>query len=247
MNDAVLEATGLGFGYGRRMLLDDLGLLVPRGTVTVLLGENGAGKTTLMRLALGLLKPGTGTLRVLGRDPLRHARAVRERLGFVPSEPDAPDWMSLDALCRFLRPQYPHWDDALVAELATRLRTPREIPFAAMSRGQGMKAMLVAALAPHPELLLLDEPFAGLDPLARDDVLCGVIASLRDEGRSVLCTTHDLDAAARIADRVAVLARGRVVREGPLADFAAPAGAGASDALRHAVVAEIAEASSCGS
>ncbi|MBI5849676.1 MAG: ABC transporter ATP-binding protein [Planctomycetes bacterium] len=246
MNEAGLIATGLCFRYGKQTLLDGLTLEVPRGAVTVLLGENGAGKTTLMRLALGLLKPRAGTLRVLGLDPLRKPRAVRERVGFVPAEPDAPQWMSFDALCRFLRPQFPRWDDARADELAVRLRIPRTRPFRTLSRGEGMKAMLVAALAPQPELLLLDEPFAGLDPLARDEVLGGVIGALRDEGRAVLCTTHDLDAAARVADRVALLAQGHIVRAGALADFAGSGSAGSTEALRAAVVATIREVQPCG-
>ena len=243
MSEQVLRAEGLRIRLGRKDVLSSLDLDLAPAQVTVLLGENGAGKTTLMRAALGLLKPQAGSLRVFGLDPLRKARAVRERIGFVPDEPDAPKWMTLDDLCRFLRPQYPHWDDALVDELAVTLRIPRDRPFRAMSRGEGMKAMLCAALAPRPELLLLDEPFAGMDPLARDEVLTGVLRALRDAQRSVLCTTHDLDAAARIADRVAVLAQGRIVREGAIADFTS--GGGTTEALREAVVQEIREVQPC--
>ncbi len=245
MNDMVLAAHALHFRFGKREILTSLELELTRGQVTVLLGENGAGKTTLMHLALGLLRPASGSLHVLGKDPLRAARAIRERVGFVPAEPDAPRWMTLRSLCAFLRPQYPHWDDTLVAAFAQKLRVPMTTPFRAMSRGEGMKAMLVAALAARPELLLLDEPFAGLDPLARDEVLCGILASLRDDGCSVLCTTHDLDAAARIADRVAVLAKGRIVREGALTDFTGDSAVSATSALREAVVAEIREVQPC--
>lgn len=239
-----LVADRIGFRYGKRHILDGLSLELSKGSLTVLLGANGVGKTTLMHLALGLLKPRTGTLRVFGLDPLRNARTVRERIGFVPSEPDAPKWMTVHDLRAFLRPQYPRWSDARLRELIARLRVPESTPFRAMSRGEGMKAMLVTALACRPALLLLDEPFAGLDPLARDEVLTGVLGSLRDEGTTVLCTTHDLDAAARIADRVAVLADGKIAREGALADFV-PTATSALEALRETIVARIREEQPC--
>jgi ABC-2 type transport system ATP-binding protein len=245
MMEKELVADRVGFRYGKRCILSDLSLDLTRGSLTVLLGANGVGKTTLMHLALGLLRPSEGTLRVFGLDPVRNPRPVRERIGFVPSEPDAPKWMTLRDLRAFLRPQYPRWSDSLLDELIARLRVPRTTPFRAMSRGEGMKTMLVAALACRPSLLLLDEPFAGLDPLARDEVLTGVVGSLRDEGTTVLCTTHDLEAAARIADRVAVLADGRIVREGPIADFI-PADKSALDALRETVVAQIRQEQPCG-
>ncbi|MEM7199974.1 MAG: ABC transporter ATP-binding protein [Planctomycetota bacterium] len=210
----VLVADRLTIRFRKRTVLDALSLRLTPGVVTVLLGENGAGKSTLMRLALGVLKPSGGTLRVLGHDPMRRARAVRERVGYVPDVPDAYDWMTPRQFYRYLAPQYPGWDGVRAVARAVELAVPLDERFADLSRGQGMKAMLVAALASSPELLLLDEPFAGLDPLVRDEVLRGVIAGLRDEGRTVLCATHDLEVAARIADRVAVLSQGRIVADG---------------------------------
>src|SRR5690606_20422087 len=107
---------------------------------------------------------------------------------------------------------------SLCAELARQLAVPLTTKFKALSRGEGMKAMLVAALASEPELLLLDEPFAGLDPLVREEVLGGIVQSLRDGERTVLCATHELEIAARIADRVALLHDGRIARHGDLAE-----------------------------
>ena len=213
----VFMVEGLCKRFGRREVLRGLDLRVEPGTVTVLLGENGAGKSTLLRLAQGTLKPDAGRVLVLGRDPLREATAVRRGIGFVPDVPDAPEWMTPRDLLRFLAPHYPTFDRAHAAALAERLRVPLTTRFRALSRGEGMKAMLVAALAHRPALLLLDEPFAGLDPLAREEVLAGVIESLREERRTVLCTTHDLDVAARIADRIAILAHGRISTHGTVA------------------------------
>ena len=216
MSSQVFEAVSLGMKFGKKQVLDDLEFSLQAGEVTVLLGANGAGKTTLMKLALGTLAPSWGTLHLLGFDPIKQAKKMRQRIGFVPSVPDAYGWMSFEDLRRFLRPQYPTWNDLYTDGLLDRLLVPRNTAFAKMSRGEGMKAMLVAALAPKPELLLLDEPFAGLDPLARREVLSGVLGELRDEKRTVLCATHDLEIASRLADRVAVLAGGRIVEHGSL-------------------------------
>lgn len=218
MSDAVLRARGLRKRFRGRRVLDALDLELRRGAVTVLLGRNGAGKSTLLKLALGVLKPDGGSIQVCGHDPARRPRVVRQRLGYVPDKPDVYDWMTPAELYRFLKPQYPTWNDDLVARTVASLRVPAQTPFGALSRGEGMKAMLVAALAPEPELLLLDEPLAGLDPVARDEVLCGVIGEIRAEERTVLCTTHDRDVAARIADRVALLSCGKIARHGATAE-----------------------------
>ena len=185
--------------------------------MTVLLGGNGAGKSTLLRLLLGVLRPARGRVAVFGQDPLRAHAAVVQRIGYVPDVPDVYPWMTPARLYAFLAPHYPTWNRALCQELAGQLDVPLRTKFKALSRGQGMKAMLVAALASEPELLLLDEPFAGLDPLVREDVLAGIVQALRDGERTVLCATHELEIAARIADRVAVLHDGKIGQHGDLA------------------------------
>ena len=183
-----------------------------------MLGCNGAGKSTLLRVLLGVLRPRRGSVRVFGKDPLLAHKEVLQRIGYVPDVPDVPPFFTPTQLYAFLRPHYPKWDDARCSELAEKLRVPMRTKFKALSRGQGMKAMLVAALAPDPELLLLDEPFAGLDPLVREDVLEAVVSALDDGRRTVLCATHELELASRIADRVAVMRDGRIVRHDALAD-----------------------------
>lgn len=235
-----LSFVDLHAGYGRRAVLHGVTLEVPAGSTTVLLGSNGEGKTTLLRAALGLVDARRGRVRVLGLDPARRSRAVRERVGFVPATPDVYAWMRVPDLFRFLAAHYPTWSPARADALVRALDVPTDRPFRHLSRGQGMKAMLAAALAPDPEVLLLDEPFAGLDPLVREEVLRQVISAVGDRPRTVLCVTHDLDVAARIADRVALMAGGRITKEGPAVEFTAareeaPTPASLRDALAQAV------------
>jgi len=216
-----LIARGIVKRFGKRRVLDGVDLDVAPGQVTALLGENGQGKTTLMKLALGVLAPDGGTMSVAGFDPMKRPRPLRQQVGFVPAQPDVYGWMSVRDLFRFLAPQYPTWDRAYADQLIAQLRIPEKTAFKALSRGEGMKALLAAALAPRPRLLLLDEPFAGLDPLVHEEVLRGVIGELKDGERTVLIATHDLDVVARVADRVAILANGRITSHGTLEEIVA--------------------------
>jgi ABC-2 type transport system ATP-binding protein len=218
MSGPAISVRGLSKRFGRKTVLDGLSLDVAPGEVVVLLGENGAGKSTLMRVLLGLVRPDGGTVEVVGVVPARRPDLVRTRVGYVPDRPDVYPWMTVAELFRFLRPHHARWSDAKAAAAVAALRVPLDVRFKDMSKGQGMKAMLCAALGQDPDVLLLDEPFSGLDPVVREDVLRGVIGALKDGGRAVLCATHELDAAARIADRVAVLAGGKLVRCGTVAE-----------------------------
>jgi len=211
----------LAVRYGRLRVLDGLSLAVERGTTTVLLGPNGSGKSTLLGCCLGVVRAQRGRIRLRGLDPQRRARPVQASVGYVPDRPDVYPWMTVGDLFRFLRPHHPTWDDDRAQELVERLDVPRAQRFGRMSRGQGMKAMLAAALAPRPPLLLLDEPFGGLDPLIREEVLRNVVGALGEDAPTVLVATHDLEVAARVADRVAILAGGRIRREGTVDEIGA--------------------------
>ena len=214
-----IEIKGLEVGFGRKQVLQGLDLQVERGHTVALLGPNGAGKSTLLRACLGVVKPRAGQVRVLGVDPGRRPSGIQRLVGYVPDRPDVYPWMRVKDLFRFLAAHFPHWDAQEARTHIERLRVPTDTPFSKMSRGEGMKAMLAAALAHRPELLLLDEPFGGLDPLIREEVLRNVIGALGEEGRTVLLATHDLEIAARAADRVAVLAQGRIQKEGPVEEI----------------------------
>jgi ABC-2 type transport system ATP-binding protein len=214
MSDTPFFAHNVRMTFRKNKVLRGLSLQLNRGETTVLIGENGAGKSTLMQLALGTLKAKSGTIELFGLDPIQEPIPIRQRVGFVPSVPDCYPWMTYRDLCKFLRPMYPTWDNDECERIAERLRVPRTTSVKEMSRGEGMKLMLTVALAPRPELLLLDEPFAGLDPLVREEVLAGVLVEFAERECTVLCATHDLDVAGRIADRIAVLASGVIRGEG---------------------------------
>lgn len=210
---SLLEIVGLDLRFGTKTVLASVQLALAPDTVTVLLGTNGAGKSSLLRCALGLQRPHAGTVRTLGVDPLRAGPAWRDELGYVPDQPDAYPWMTARDLFRFVAAQSPRWSHERAGELLERLQAPAERSFAEMSRGEAAKVMLAAALTPRPRLLVLDEPFARLAPPVRDEVLGVFLAEAPSEGGAVLLATHDLDVAARAADRVLVLDGGRLVQD----------------------------------
>ncbi len=196
----IITARKLVVQRSRRVVLEGIDLDVAPGEVCVLVGRNGVGKTTLFRTLLGELAPKSGAIRVFGKDPVRHERYVRERIGFVPSAPDVPSQMTIGELGTLMEPHYPSWSTTRLEEMSARLRISTEVPFRTLSRGQQMKGMLALALAHDPKLLLLDEPFGGIDPVARQMILESLIHSIHPTERAVLIATHDLSAAARVAD-----------------------------------------------
>ncbi len=195
----------------RQVVLDGVDLDVAHGEVCVLVGRNGAGKTTLFHALLGGLNPKRGLIRVFGKDPVRHQRYVREQIGFVPSIPDVPSEMTFNEIAAFMEPHFPSWSATRLDEMSAWLCVSRGVPFGTLSKGQQMKAMLALALAHDPKLLLLDEPFGGIDPIARKEILEGLIHSIQPMKRAILIATHDLDAAARVADAFLFMKdRGRI-------------------------------------
>jgi ABC-2 type transport system ATP-binding protein len=206
----ILRVERLSKRFGDRAVLSDLSFDVARDSITVVLGTNGAGKSTLLRCILGTCAADSGSISVLGHDALREQSAVRALLGYVPDQPDVYGWMTARDLFHFLESQYPAWCGERAAHLLERLRAPRDVRFDAMSRGEAAKVMLAAALAPAPQLLMLDEPFSRVAPPVRDEVLAVFLEEAPISGGAALVTTHDLEVAARIADRVIVLDHGRL-------------------------------------
>jgi len=213
---SALSAETLTVRYGKKIALDHLSLSVERGGVYALLGRNGSGKSTLVRVLLGQQAPAAGQASLLGKASWKHRSELMARVGVVPEEPDAPPAMTLRQLEAFVRPLYASWNGRAFADRLFRFGVPAEVPFGGLSKGQKGLALLSLALAPNPELLLLDDPTLGLDPVARRAFHEEVIRELADRGTTVFLTTHDLAGAESIADRVGILRDGKLLVDEPL-------------------------------
>lgn len=206
-----IAVEGLRVAYGRSWLsagtavLDGIDLRVEEGQVHALVGRNGAGKSSMVRCLLGQQKPAEGQALLFGENAWRHRARLVQRLGVVPEEPDAPPTMSARALGRFCSQLYPRWDQARFDGRLRRFDVPPATPFGRLSRGQKTQVMLALALAPDPELLVLDDPTLGLDPISRDALFEELVDVLAERGTTVLMTSHDLPGIERVATHLSYL------------------------------------------
>jgi ABC-2 type transport system ATP-binding protein len=217
----VIDIHGITRRFGAKVALDDVSLSVPRGCVFGLIGVNGSGKTTLIKHVLGLLRAEAGNVRVFGRDPVVDPVGVLSRLGYLAEENDLPPWMTLAELIRYTRAFYPAWRDDYAEELRRTFGLRLDQRVGTLSKGQQARVGLLVALAYRPELLVLDEPSSGLDPLVRRDILGAIVRTIADEGRTVLFSSHLLDEMERVADHVAMIDKGRIVLAAPMDEIQA--------------------------
>jgi ABC-2 type transport system ATP-binding protein len=209
--------------YGARDVVDGVGFTAAAGTVTAVLGPNGAGKTTTLETLEGYRSPSRGSVRVLGFDPVADRRHVAGRIGVMLQRGGVYSTLGAEAVLRLFAGYY---DDPLpVGDLLERLglRTCAKTPWRRLSGGEQQRVALALALVGRPDVAFLDEPSAGMDPAARD-VLWSVVRELRADGTCIVLTTHQLDEAERLADRVVIIDRGRVVADDTPAGLAAGAG-----------------------
>jgi ABC-2 type transport system ATP-binding protein len=216
VTEAIISVSELTRRFGSRAALASVSLSIPRGSVYGLVGANGAGKTTLIRHILGLLRAQSGSVRVFGRDPVADPVGVLSRIGYLSEENDLPGWMRIEELIRYTRAFYPGWDDAYAERLRQTFALDPTAKVKSLSKGQKARAGLLIALAYRPELLVLDEPSSGLDPIVRRDILGAVIRTVADEGRTVLFSSHLLDEVEQVADHVAMISGGAIVLSAPL-------------------------------
>lgn len=217
----LIEGVGLSKAYDD-FALDQVNISVPEGYVVGLIGSNGAGKTTVIRTLLGLAKPSTGEVRAFGESPQGGAWKTRvgvvfDTCSFIPS-------MCAKDIATIGRASYPNWDDAEFARLLGEFGISSKKEVRKLSRGMGMKLSLAFALAHHPELLILDEPTAGLDPIARDEALDYLRSFMEGEGRGILISSHITSDLEKIADRIVCIDGGRIVFSREKDDICARAG-----------------------
>ena len=211
----IIETHQLSRRYGRADAVHGLSLAVPAGSVFALLGPNGAGKTTTIKMLVNLLPPTAGEARVLGVDSRRLGERELAQLGYVSENQQMPLWMTVRQLLDYCRPFYPTWDPALEKKLLAQFDLPPERQLKHLSRGMLMKAALLSSLAYRPKLLVLDEPFSGLDPLMREEFVRGVLEVSALGEWTVLVSSHDIEDVERLTDHVAFLEQGRLTLSEP--------------------------------
>ncbi|MCA9139607.1 MAG: ABC transporter ATP-binding protein [Planctomycetales bacterium] len=193
------------------LALDHVSLQIPSGSVFGLVGLNGAGKTTLIQHLIGSMRALHGSVTVLGQDPTVEPEKLLAKIGYMSEEDSLPKWMRISDLLSFCRSVYPTWSDRYAAELCEMFGLSTEAKLKSLSKGGRARAALLSAIAHRPELLILDEPSSGLDPIARADILEAIIRTVADEGRTVLFSSHLLDEIDRVCDHIALLHQGKLL------------------------------------
>jgi ABC-2 type transport system ATP-binding protein len=211
MSEPMIETRRLSKVFGKHRVLDGVDLSVPRGSIFGFLGLNGMGKSTTIHVLLGLLRPDGGTCRVAGLDPVREPIAVRRRVGYMAENQTMYGWMRVQELIAWCGQFYPTWDAALARELRGQMNLAPDAKVGTLSKGQTSKLALLLALAHRPELVVLDDPVLGLDPLARRDFLRDVIGQLQARDVTVFFSSHLLYEIEPICDHVAILHGGRII------------------------------------
>ncbi|HEY3922734.1 MAG TPA: ABC transporter ATP-binding protein [Gaiellaceae bacterium] len=218
---SALVASRLGKRYGSNWALSECTLDVPSGSVTALVGPNGAGKTTLLHLAVGLTRPSTGTVSVLGRSPIHDAAAVLPSVGFVAQDHPLYKSLSIADTFKLGRSLNKNWDDGFARARIDHLGLPLSKKVGQLSGGQQAQVALTLALAKKPELLLLDEPVASLDPLARREFMQSLMEVVAERELTVLLSSHIIADLERVCDHIVILARGRTQLVGAIDDVVA--------------------------
>lgn len=219
MNSPVIRIHGLQkqfAGEPRNEVLRGVDLAIEQGTVLGLLGRNGSGKSTLLKCSLGLLRPTRGSVTVLGDDAWNLSADTKARIGYVPQEAVSYPWMRIRQMIAYTAAFYPRWNQPLVDELCRRWRLPLEEQVGPLSAGQLQTLAIVLAMGHEPELLVLDEPVASLDPAARREFLRTLLEVIDDPRRTIVFSTHITSDLERVANRVAILRDGRIAFHGEL-------------------------------
>lgn len=208
----VIRVEGFRKRFGKLEVLRGVDLEVPAGSIFGFLGVNGAGKTTLIRLLLGLIRADAGRCAVAGFDPRTDAIDIRRRVGYMAENQTMYGWMRVGQLIEWVSRFYPSWDEDFAARLRGQMRLDADKRVGELSKGQTSRLALLLALAHHPEIVILDDPTLGLDPIARRDFLRDVIGHLQAAGVTVFFSSHLLYEIEPICDRVAILNDGKIIK-----------------------------------
>ncbi|MHC4214167.1 MAG: ABC transporter ATP-binding protein [Planctomycetota bacterium] len=218
VNNAI-EIEGLKFAYGRDRVLKGVDLQVPEGSIFGFLGRNGAGKTTTIKLLLGLLKPNEGFCRIEGIDSHKDSISVRRIVGYMAEDQQMYGWMSIEQIVKWVASFYPDWDDKFTNKLLDMLQLPRKNKVKTLSKGQNSRLALLLALGHRPKVVILDDPTLGLDPIARKEFLRYVIGILQTKGITVFFSSHLLYEIEPVADHIAILDKGVIIKSGRTFDL----------------------------
>jgi len=218
-NAAAIDIQAVYKSFQRHEVLRGMTLQVKRGHTFAFLGRNGAGKTTTIQMLLGLLNRDDGAIRVLGLDPQQDPLAVRAQVGYLAEDQTMYGWMKCGDLLRFMAPFYPTWDHDLALKYSKDFEVPLGQKIKTLSKGQNVRLGLVLALAHRPELVILDDPALGLDPIMRKQFNRDLITHLQGEGRTVFYSSHLLYEVEPVADVVAILKEGQIVRQAATEDL----------------------------
>jgi ABC-2 type transport system ATP-binding protein len=194
--------------YGGRRVVDSLDLRIPQGSVYGLLGRNGAGKSTTIKMLMGMVRPDSGCATLLGENIETLSNSTRARIAYLAEGHPLYGWMTIDEAVKFTRSFYPRWNDTLVDQILDHFELGRKQKFRRLSQGQQAQVSLALAVAPDPELLVLDDPTLGLDTVVRRDFLESLIQIIQRQGRTILFSSHILGDVERVADRIGIMVNG---------------------------------------
>jgi ABC-2 type transport system ATP-binding protein len=214
----IIQTDNIWKKYGRFDALQGLNIAVPEGSAFALIGANGAGKSTTIKVLMNIIAPSQGSATILGVDSRKISPNELAQIGYVSENQEMPGRLSVGEYIAYLRPFYPAWDRDLEAEILAQLRLPPERKIKNLSHGMRLKMALACALPFRPRLLVLDEPFSGLDPLVRDEFMENLLRQAGD-GMTILISSHELMELEGVATHVAFLDRGRLLFQEPMSDL----------------------------